>query len=92
MIVFVCVCVKKRLFAFPVFIFRALGPENLLLKGATLKNTKKIYGKQDTVNAIQCCDMFYPLLLSEDKEMNGYCVHNCFDCGTVNSVSCAVFL
>jgi len=26
--------------------FRSLGPENLLLKGATLKNTKKIYGEQ----------------------------------------------
>uniref|UniRef100_A0A663MNW2 Phospholipid-transporting ATPase n=1 Tax=Athene cunicularia TaxID=194338 RepID=A0A663MNW2_ATHCN len=26
------------------FPFRSLGPENLLLKGATLKNTKKIYG------------------------------------------------
>lgn len=25
--------------------FRSLGPENLLLKGATLKNTKKIYGE-----------------------------------------------
>lgn len=28
------------------FLFRSLGPENLLLKGATLKNTKKIYGEQ----------------------------------------------
>lgn len=28
------------------FLFRSLGPENLLLKGATLKNTKKIYGKE----------------------------------------------
>lgn len=28
------------------FMFRSLGPENLLLKGATLKNTKKIYGEQ----------------------------------------------
>lgn len=27
------------------FLFRSLGPENLLLKGATLKNTKKIYGE-----------------------------------------------
>uniref|UniRef100_G7Q1U4 Phospholipid-transporting ATPase n=1 Tax=Macaca fascicularis TaxID=9541 RepID=G7Q1U4_MACFA len=26
------------------FLFRSLGPENLLLKGATLKNTEKIYG------------------------------------------------
>ena len=28
------------------FLFRSLGPENLLLKGATLKNTKKIYGER----------------------------------------------
>ena len=33
-----------------VVFFRSLGPENLLLKGATLKNTQKIYGElQDIV-------------------------------------------
>lgn len=37
-----------------IYSFRPLGPENLLLKGATLKNTKKIYGKCDILIHVLC--------------------------------------
>lgn len=36
-------------------VFRSLGPENLLLKGATLKNTKRIYGDQFIIIIIDKC-------------------------------------
>lgn len=44
-------CVTK-LFDLLMWSCRSLGPENLLLKGATLKNTQKIYGESKDIDFI----------------------------------------
>lgn len=52
-------CVVTLLFGFLMWCGRSLGPENLLLKGATLKNTQKICGKsKKTSPLLQSMDVF----------------------------------
>lgn len=42
-----------------MWLCRSLGPENLLLKGATLKNTQKIYGESESIGFIKITIMTF---------------------------------
>lgn len=57
-------CMTK-LFDVLMWSCRSLGPENLLLKGATLKNTQKIYGKLNDIDFIPVFSIIQGSSLSE---------------------------
>lgn len=58
----VWVCTAQLLcalmFAVLVWCYRSLGPENLLLKGATLKNTQKICGRLNAIDGTLMVDQY----------------------------------